>query len=90
MESLKKAGLAEMAKEKFAGMMVLEVLCTNEQKDSLLLEFPTAKYDSSTTHSIELLPKEVKDTVFQESIKLHSTGSEVVEEFLTHLNRKNR
>lgn len=82
LEALKKAGLAEMAKEEFAGMMLLEVTCTEEQKDSIMQKYPSAKYDSSTTHSIELLPKVVKDKIFDLSLKMHSTGPEVIKTFL--------
>lgn len=86
LEALKKAGLADMAKEEFAGMMLLEIACTEEQKDSLLQQYPSAKYDSSTTHSIELLPKQAKDLIFETSIKLHSTGPEVIKTFLGEKN----
>lgn len=82
LEALKKAGLAEMAKEEFAGMMLLEITCTEDQKDSILQKYPSAKYDSSTTRSIELLPKLVKDEIFDLSLKMHSTGPEVIKTFL--------
>lgn len=89
MEALKSAGLGEMAKEEFAGMKLLEIYCTEEQKDEILREFPTAKYDSSTTHSIELLPREVKDMIFDASLKSHSTGPDVVKMFLENNSKKN-
>ncbi len=89
LEFLKKVGLASMAKEKFAGMMLLEIACTEKQKDSLLQEFPSAKYDSSTTHSIELLPRTVKDRIFEASLKLHSTGPEVIDSVLGSTIRSN-
>ena len=82
LEALKKAGLAEMAKEEFAGMMLLAISTTEEQKDVILQRYPLAKYDSSTTHSIELLPKQAKDRLFALSIKMRSTGTEVTGRFL--------
>ncbi|MCL4334403.1 MAG: hypothetical protein M1290_03935 [Candidatus Thermoplasmatota archaeon] len=83
LDALRKAGLDRLAKEEFAGMMLLEVTCTEEQKDKLLEQYPTAKYDSSTTHSIELLPREVKDKIFETSLQLRSTGPEVIENMLS-------
>jgi hypothetical protein len=82
LEALKKAGLAEMAKEKFAGMMLLEVTCTEEQKNSIQQQYPSAKYDSSTTHSIELLPRAAKDKIFDLAVQMRSTGPEVINKFL--------
>ncbi|HHW43153.1 MAG TPA: hypothetical protein GXX25_04975 [Desulfotomaculum sp.] len=61
---LQKAGLADMAEEVLAGLKVLKVPVSEEQKDKILQVFPTAKYDSATTKSIELLPREVKDKIF--------------------------
>lgn len=80
--ALQEAGLAEMAKEAFAGMKRLAISATEEQKDLLLQRYPSAKYDSSTTRSIELLPKLAKDSLFDLSVKMHSTGPEVVGRFL--------
>lgn len=82
LEALKKAGLAGMAKEEFAGMMLLTISTTEEQKDVILQRYPSAKYDSATTHSIELLPKQAKDRLFDLSIKMGSTGTEVIDRFL--------
>lgn len=80
--ALEKAGLAQMTKDEFAGMKVLAVLATEEQKDAILHRYPSAKYDSSTTRSIELLPKQVKDRLLNLSIEMHSTGPEVMGRFL--------
>lgn len=63
-EKLQKVGLAGMTEEVLAGLKVLKVPCTEEQKDKVLKAFPTAKYDSATTKSIELLPRQVKDKIF--------------------------
>lgn len=79
---LQEAGLAEMAKEAFAGMKRLAISATEDQKNLLLQRYPSAKYDSATTRSIELLPKLAKDSLFDLSIKMHSTGPEVVGRFL--------
>ncbi|OBH17607.1 hypothetical protein [Mycobacterium sp. E3247] len=82
LEALAKAGMADSAKEAFAGMKLLEIHTTEEQKDVVLQRFPGAKYDSATTKSIELLPKKVKDRLLQLSIALHSTGPDVMDSFL--------
>ena len=63
-DKLMKVGLADMAEEAMAGLKVLRVPCTEAQKDKVLKVFPTAKFDAATTRSIELLPREVKDKIF--------------------------
>ncbi|WP_406814509.1 DUF6955 family protein [Mycobacterium sp. M23085] len=82
LEALANAGMADLANEAFAGMKLLEIYATEEQKDTLLQRFPGAKYDSATTRSIELLPKQAKDRLLELSIKMHSTGPDVVGRFL--------
>ncbi|MEB4210300.1 DUF6955 family protein [Mycobacterium sp. 94-17] len=82
LEALANAGMANLAVEAFAGMKLLEIYTTEEQKDVLLQRFPGAKYDSATTRSIELLPKQAKDRLLELSIKMHSTGPDVVGRFL--------
>lgn len=82
LEALANAGMADRAIEAFAGMKLLEIYATVEQKDFLLQRFPGAKYDSATTRSIELLPKQAKDRLLELSIKMHSTGPDVVGHFL--------
>lgn len=82
LEALANAGMADSAREAFAGMKLLEIYTTEEQKDIVLQRFPGAKYDSATTKSIELLPKKVKDRLLELSIALHSTGPDVVDRFL--------
>jgi len=79
-EKLQKAGLAQMAEEVLAGLKVLKVPCTEEQKDRILALFPTAKYDSATTKSIELLPRAVKDQIFDVAVQKQSL--DIIEEFL--------
>lgn len=64
-DKLQKAGLAGMAKEVLAGLKVLPVPNNEEQRDKVLKIFPMAKFDSATTKSIELLPKDVKDGIFE-------------------------
>lgn len=82
LEALAKAGMADSAKEAFAGMRLLEIHTTEEQKNIVLQRYPGSKYDSATTKSIELLPKKVKDRLLELSIALHSTGPDVVDRFL--------
>lgn len=80
--TLQEAEMAHMAEEEFAGMMRLAITMTEEQKDQVLHRYPSAKYDSSTTRSIELLPKLAKDKLLELSIAMHSTGPDVMDRFL--------
>ncbi len=82
LDALEKAGMAQLAEEAFAGMKLLAIRTTEEQKDLLLQRFAGAKYDSATTKSIELLPKHAKDKLLELSIQMHSTGPEVTDRFL--------
>jgi hypothetical protein len=82
LEVLEKAGMAQLAEEAFAGMKLLAIRTTEEQKDLILKRYPSAKYDSSTTRSIELLPKQAKDRLLGLSVEMHSTGPEVMGRFL--------
>lgn len=80
--ALEKAGMAQSAQEAFAGMKVLPIQTTEQQKDVLLQRYSGSKYDSATTKSIELLPKQVKDRLLQLSIDMHSTGPDVTQRLL--------
>jgi hypothetical protein len=71
-EKLQQAGLADMAEEVFAGLKRLQVPTNEEQKNAILKKFPMAKFDSATTKSIELLPREVKDRIFDLVIEKRS------------------
>jgi hypothetical protein len=64
LKRLQEAGLADMAQEAFAGLKKLAVPANERQKEAILREFPVAKFDSATTKSIELLPRDVKDKIF--------------------------
>jgi hypothetical protein len=68
-DKLQKAGLADMCEEMLAGLKVIRVYADDAQKDKILKVFPTAKFDASTTKSIELLPREVKDKIFDKVIE---------------------
>ena len=68
-EKLQQAGLSDMCEEMLAGMKVIRVYADDAQKDKILEVFPTAKFDSATTKSIELLPKDVKDKMFDKVIE---------------------
>ncbi|GAB4537850.1 MAG: hypothetical protein Fur0020_06610 [Thermodesulfovibrionia bacterium] len=80
LEKLQKAGLAGMCKEMLAGLKVLQVPNTAEQRDEILKLFPMAKYDSATTKSIELLPRAVKDKIFDLVVEKKSLN--VMDEFI--------
>lgn len=82
LDALQQAGMADAAREAFAGMRLLEIYTTEEQKNVVLERFPGAKYDSATTKSIELLPKKAKDRLLELSISMHSTGPDVMGRFL--------
>ncbi|MEK6681656.1 MAG: hypothetical protein AABY79_06785 [Nitrospirota bacterium] len=81
LDKLQKAGLADIAIEMLAGLKVLPVPNTEKQKDEVLKLFPMAKFDSATTKSIELLPRAVKDQIFDLVVKKKSL--EVMDEFIT-------
>ena len=68
-EKLQQAGLSDMCEEMLAGMKVIRVYADDAQRDKILEVFPTAKFDSATTKSIELLPKDVKDKIFDKVIE---------------------
>jgi len=61
---LEKAGLDGLTQEMLAGLKVLRIPTNEKQRDDVLKIFPMAKYDSATTKTIELLPKDVKDKIF--------------------------
>ena len=77
---LVKVGLSEMTQEVLAGMRVLQLKCTLEQKNKILKLYPMAKFDSATTKSIELIPAEVKDKMFNRVIK--NGNLDIIDEFL--------
>jgi hypothetical protein len=79
-EKLQKAGLATICEEMMAGLKVIRVYANAAQRDKILKVFPTAKFDSATTKSIELLPKEVKDKIFDNVVKRNSI--DILDEFL--------
>ena len=64
LKRLQEAGLADMAQDAFAGLKKLAVPANEKQKEAILKKFPMAKFDSATTKSIELLPRDVKDKIF--------------------------
>lgn len=72
LEKLRGAGLADMAKEVLAGLKVVAVPNTAEQRDKVLKIFPVAKFDTATTKSIENLPREIKDKIFDLVVKKKS------------------
>jgi hypothetical protein len=80
---LQQAGLAGMAIEQLAGLKVLPVPNTDQQRDQILKLFPMAKFDSATTKSIELLPKEVKDKIFDLVVSKKSLA--VMDDFIKSL-----
>ena len=79
-EELNKLGLADMTKDVLAGMKVLQLQCTGEQKDRILKIYPMAKWDSATTKSIELIPAEAKDKMF--NLVVEKGDLDVIEVFL--------
>jgi hypothetical protein len=80
-KALQDAGLANLLKEELAGMKVLIVPCNEAQRDKVLKVYPMAKYDAATTKSIELLPKAVKDKIYEMVVKNKSLN--VMDEFLS-------
>jgi hypothetical protein len=80
-EKLQKAGLADLCEEMLAGLKVLRVYSSDSQKDKVLKVFPTAKFDSATTKSIELLPRDVKDKIFDKVVEKESV--DIMDDFLS-------
>ena len=80
LEKLQQAGLADMAQEAFAGLKKLPVPTNEQQRDAILRKFPMAKYDSATTKSIELLPRDVKDRIF--ALVVEEKTLDVIDAFL--------
>jgi len=77
---LQQAGLGALPEEMLAGLKVLRVYANEAERDKILKTFPTAKFDSATTKSIELLPREVKDKIFDKVVELKSVN--IMGEFL--------
>ncbi len=80
LEKLQQAGLADMTQEAFAGLRKLSVPTNERQRDAILKKFPMAKFDSATTKSIELLPREVKDRIFD--VVIERKTLDVIDSFL--------
>ncbi len=80
LEKLQQAGLAGMAEEALAGLKKLPVPANEQQRDAILQKFPTGKFDSATTKSIELLPREVKDRIF--NLVVEKQTLDVLDDFL--------
>ncbi|OIP89952.1 MAG: hypothetical protein AUK24_05385 [Syntrophaceae bacterium CG2_30_49_12] len=79
-EKIRSAGLANLCEEMLAGLKVIRAYANDAQKDKILKLFPTAKFDSATTKSIELLPRKVKDKIFD--LIVEKKKVDVMEEFL--------
>lgn len=84
-EKLREAGLANMAEDVLAGMKVLKLQCTEEEKDDILKLYPMAKFDTATTQSIELLPAEVKDKMF--NLVIEKKTLDVLKDFLKQVKK---
>lgn len=70
-QELEKAGLAGYTEERLAGLKVLVVYADDEQAKRCVNEFG-AKHDTSTTGSIELLPRKVKNKIFEKVVEKQS------------------
>ena len=79
-EKLRQAGLSHFTQDILAGMRVLKIQCPEQEKDEILRRYPTAKFDSATTGSIELLPPEVKNRMFR--MFLERKSLDIVQKFL--------
>ena len=82
-EKLRKAGLEGLCEDMLAGLKVLRVYAGAAQKERILKAFPTAKFDSATTGSIELLPREAKDRIFE--LVVEKGRVDVIDDFLESL-----
>lgn len=82
-EQIRKTPVADIVKDVLAGLKVIHVPTTPEQKDEILKRFPMAKFDTATTKTIELLPKDAKDKIFDLVVEKRSVN--VIDEFLKSL-----
>ena len=82
-ERLQKARLADTARDVLAGLKVIQVPTTVEQKDIILKKFPQAKCDTATTKTIELLPRAVKDRLLD--LVVENKSIDVMRDFLKYL-----
>ena len=80
-DKLLKVGLSDICEEMLTGMKVIRVYDNDAQKDKILKVFPTAKFDASTTKSIELLPKDVKDKIFDKVVEKEK--ADIIDDFLS-------
>jgi len=80
-KKLQDAGLADMAEDVLAGMKVLKIQCTEDQKDEILKIYTMAKFDSATTKSIELLPPDVKNKLF--NLVIEKKSLDIMQDFLS-------
>ena len=80
---LQNAGLAHMAEEAFAGLKKLSVPTNELQREAILRKFPMAKFDSATTKSIELLPRDIKDRIF--ALVVEKKTLDVIDAFLASI-----
>jgi hypothetical protein len=81
LDKLRAAGLGELPEEMLAGLKVLRVYANAPERDKILKVFPTAKFDSATTKSIELLPRDVKDKIFDKVVEKKSV--DIMGDFLS-------
>lgn len=80
---LQEAGLVDMAKDVLAGMKVIQIPVSAQQTALLLHKFPTAKCDTATTKTIELLPRSAKEGLLD--LVLDRRSVNVVDAFLESL-----
>ena len=78
-KKLQAAHLANMTEDVLAGMKVIRVQCSERQKDKILKLYPMAKFDSATTKSIELLPPEVKNKLFD--LVVEKKSLDIIDDF---------
>lgn len=82
-EKLQETPVADLVKDVLAGLKVIQVPTTAEQKDEMLKKFPMAKCDTATTKTIELLPRDAKSKIFDLVVEKQSVN--VIEDFLKSL-----
>ena len=77
---LQKAGLGELTQDAFAGLKKLPVPNTMNQIERLVKLYPKAKFDSATTKTVEQLPRDVKDEIFD--MVVAQKKLDIMEDFL--------
>jgi len=86
-KKLEELGL-NYAKDVLGGMKRIEIEVEEGLVNEIVKIFPSAKVDTSTTKSIELLPKSFKDEIVRTIIEKRKEPKDALREVVEFLKRK--